>query len=650
MKAIEPGRDNIGSAVAKEAIRSLIASVHSMFATNGAEAVKIAHEALSLAEPLGDAKIIAECNVALGLACFATNQYELGEIASRKAVETFRQLHDPANVARTLNNLGTSYDYRGEYAKALQCFDESSAIAHDIADETIEAEALYKTGVAYYRQSDYESSLEHLFRGYQLYGRTNDKIGQARILNNIGTLFAERKEYDDAMRYFNQCLAIARTIDMPPLEIALLNNIGNTHKVLGDIDQAREFFTQGVELARKTGHLTHSIDLLLNLGTLSQEELDYSSAKGFADQALKIAEDHGYNRLELHSLCELGTIYEKQGRLDDAVEVLSRALTIAGRMDAPAAEERVREVYARLCETRHEYPDALAHFKRFHELRERVMSDANERAQRRMLVRFEVERGKIEREEIRRRNEELAHALETQAALNRALEDMSKEKSDIIGIVAHDLRDPIASIKMISSLLQDPSISSHDARQFVHAIQSACDRTLELITSLLSMNAIESGKMKFEYEMLNPCTIIENVLTRFATAAAEKSVSLHFTPAAVAGLIKTDKNALREIMENLISNAIKYTPREKNVFITSSIENTMYRFVVRNEGQGIRAEDHEKMFQKFSRLSATPTGGEPSSGLGLFIVKKIVDALRGSIHCESTPGVYAAFIVELPVQ
>ena len=104
-----------------------------------------------------------------------------------------------------------------------------------------------------------------------------------------------------------------------------------------------------------------------------------------------------------------------------------------------------------------------------------------------------------------------------------------------------------------------------------------------------------------------------------------------------------------QVLDNIISNAVKYSPHGKNVFVRIKSDNDAVRVEVQDEGEGISPDDMKKLFGKFARLSARPTGGEHSTGLGLSIVKKMVEAMNGRVWCESELGKGATFIVELPV-
>jgi len=133
-----------------------------------------------------------------------------------------------------------------------------------------------------------------------------------------------------------------------------------------------------------------------------------------------------------------------------------------------------------------------------------------------------------------------------------------------------------------------------------------------------------------------------------ARAAAKRQI-IHFgnEPARVTALV--DPNVMVQVMENLLSNAVKYSPPGKNIRVRLRKLPDTVRFEVQDEGPGLSAEDQKQLFGKFARLSAKPTGGESATGLGLSIVKRMVEAMSGRVWCESEPGKGAMFVVELPV-
>ena len=112
--------------------------------------------------------------------------------------------------------------------------------------------------------------------------------------------------------------------------------------------------------------------------------------------------------------------------------------------------------------------------------------------------------------------------------------------------------------------------------------------------------------------------------------------------------MNSDRNVTVQVLENLLSNAIKYSPPSKNISARLRLVDGAARCEVQDEGPGLSAADQQRLFGKFARLSAKPTGGEHATGLGLSIVKKMVEAMNGRVWCESEPGQGATFVVQFP--
>jgi signal transduction histidine kinase len=169
-----------------------------------------------------------------------------------------------------------------------------------------------------------------------------------------------------------------------------------------------------------------------------------------------------------------------------------------------------------------------------------------------------------------------------------------------------------------------------------------------LIANLLDVNAIEQGKYTSAVERCDVRTLVEQCIENNQPVAARKQIA--FRVGISDGLwAQADRAATLQILDNLVSNAIKYSPPNTTVHVHALPEKTSILVNVRDEGPGISETDQRKLFQKFTRLSARPTGGESSTGLGLAIVKKLAEAMSGSIHCHSSLGSGSTFALRLPV-
>jgi signal transduction histidine kinase len=231
---------------------------------------------------------------------------------------------------------------------------------------------------------------------------------------------------------------------------------------------------------------------------------------------------------------------------------------------------------------------------------------------------------------------------------------LNEQKNKFLGIAAHDLRNPLASIRGFSELiLGDTSrpLSRHQ-REFVGFIRSLSNEMLQLVNDLLDVSAIESGKVDLNLKCGSLCKTIRDWVRINRIVARKKNITIEDDLTNLPDCL-FDPNRISQVVDNLLSNAIKFSYPGSKIFVSlrrrDSRNGRAAVISVRDEGPGISAEDQAKLFGEFQKLSARPTAGEKSIGLGLSIVKKIVEAHNGTITVDSTPGCGATFHVVLPL-
>lgn len=247
------------------------------------------------------------------------------------------------------------------------------------------------------------------------------------------------------------------------------------------------------------------------------------------------------------------------------------------------------------------------------------------------------------------RNAELTDALEKLEIAHNELQILNSEKDEFLGIAAHDLKNPLGNIRGLAELLLEhrSELDDADLNKILLSIINSSERMFSLIANLLDINAIERGGITLQLIRIAAKAPLTQIAEQYRQRAAAKSLRI-VVESYENHTVCADEQAFVQIMDNLVSNAVKYSPADKVIYIRSSQHQNICRIEVQDEGPGISAQDMEKLFGKFMRLSAQPTGGEHSTGLGLSIVKKLVELMNGIIWCESTPGNGATFIVELP--
>jgi signal transduction histidine kinase len=239
---------------------------------------------------------------------------------------------------------------------------------------------------------------------------------------------------------------------------------------------------------------------------------------------------------------------------------------------------------------------------------------------------------------------------ELKKAYHRVLE-LNEEKNEFLGIAAHDLKNPLTAVSAFAEIIKtDKDLPNEQREDFLDEIIKASGRMFSIVKNLLDVNVIEQGKLNTKLENVSIKAVIGELVSQFREAAAKKNINIVQNYHNDQVLVLADYNLTLQIMQNIISNAIKFSPADKNIFLnTRRTDNSdLIEISIKDEGPGFTEQDKKKLFQKFARLSARPTGGEHSTGLGLSIVKKLVEMMNGSIRLESESGGGAEFIITLP--
>jgi len=249
---------------------------------------------------------------------------------------------------------------------------------------------------------------------------------------------------------------------------------------------------------------------------------------------------------------------------------------------------------------------------------------------------------------------ELAERRKIQAELEKTRDRLvkaSQEKSELMHMVAHDLRGPLTAIQLGVELLQlDPPLNAASRATTTDRINESADHMARLISDLLSAQNVDEGRFAMNYVAGDALHLARAAVSSLSTVAQHKHIAVEARLPEKPVPLTTDFGALQQVVDNLLSNALKYSPCGSRVEIAVATKNNSCRIEVRDQGPGVKPEEREKIFEKFGRGSALPTQGEESIGLGLWIVRRFAMALHGHVWCEPGPGgVGAAFIVEVPL-
>ncbi len=272
---------------------------------------------------------------------------------------------------------------------------------------------------------------------------------------------------------------------------------------------------------------------------------------------------------------------------------------------------------------------------------------------------------------------ELVQTQSNLATTTLQLAEASQFRFQMLNIAAHELKNPLVAIVNFAELLNEPDLTPTERGVIIGQATGMAERALGLITSLLDAHRLEIGQVRAHIGSVSLLPMLHGLVETYRELAKHKSIIIfneYTYPSTSEIRVQADETMMRQVLENIISNAVKFSPFNKTILIrvvevdAASLDSTIpllpnnqeplpqniriqankrIRVEVQDEGQGISPEDMQKMFGLFTRLSARPTGGESSTGVGLSIVKRMVEGMNGRVWCESELGMGTTFIVEL---
>ena len=576
---------------------------------------------------------------------------------------------DSVQYGHALNNLGRIYLNQGDFLKAYDDFHNALEVFKNIGDEEGEAYAYKSLAELYQTQNNTSKALEMSEKTLKIRSRVKDIDGQISIMAELARIYENLENYDKAFDYYLQAKVKAESVN-DAIGIARINlGISQLYYKQRKKAEALIYGQKALRTAETSRNrdLTNQIRLQLSKVLLSNQES--IAAKEHLLRVVANSDITMQLPLEKEAYLHLSEISKTEGDVELAFQYFTKYAELnAAWSDAEAArkieryesrleiekKERENEVL-RLNQARNK---AVIERQKFEKIALIAITGVigvlmisiwylgRKRKQVNLKLQHKNEQIAQQANEINKQNAQINIQNGKLKKRNDQLAELNSEKDTLMNIVAHDLKSPLNRIKGITELMGMTKLDG-EQRNLVGLLKQISDGSIRLIGDLLDVNAFEGEARKTHIHAVDVHDMLLKKAKSFDTEAKTKDIIICTVGEDSKILVDTDDSYLSRILDNLISNAIKFSGKGKKVMLSALREDDHVLVKVKDEGPGFTEEDKKCLYQKFKKLSAQPTAGETSNGLGLAIVKNLVDRIGGEVSLLSSPGEGREFTIKL---
>ncbi len=558
--------------------------------------------------------------------------------------------------------------------------------------------ALRFEGWAHEYEGNYDKALATYLELLQKAKEAEDSFSINMAYNDMGAVYIHTNQNQRAKAIYQEAIDNPLLGKNDPKRLSTFyNNLGIVYKRLDDLDSALICYSKSLGIKKELGDLRGIADLQINMASLMVSLERYDEAEKITLENLEYLKDKDSKADKWSNLNNLAGIRYSQGKEKEAIALLKECLILANELGSKEREMETSQDLAHIYEKTGEPALALSFYKAASEIRQELINfetnkkinelqeefNAKEREVENKVLNAQLQTEKQRRwvllsflilaclivagvifalQKNRKKNQQLAHQNELINQQKDKLTELNSEKNNLISIVSHDLRSPFNTIALWNKTLQDNlNISPLKVAEATEMVARTALYGQQMINNILDIEKSEINNHQVELTNTDSINLVRELIEDFQPASSGKEINIQLY---VQGkylakdetidnmeffTLLTDANLLRRALENLISNALKFSKRNSEVFVYLAREESSFTFTVKDFGIGIPKEEQSKLFSKYGQTSASPTENEASTGLGLSIVKRIMEELGGTVSFLSESGKGSEFTLTLPV-
>jgi len=648
-----------------------------LFYLDPVEAISYCDKAIEIASKGQFPQQLAEALVIKSGAMMISGQAEKGYALADSAIHLSSELDAPLVYCKALNIKAMYFFYMSNFDEALKLYQETNAIAKENDFLELAAKVQVNIGSIYTEQGDYVKGIKAYKEALEFYREKDDKHVMAVLYGNIGTNYSLWLPPARAREYYSQAERLYEEINEPIAKATTLNNIGDTYSEEENFTKAVEYYKKALEELGKSTNSVVAAVFQIGLGEAYLKLNDLEKAKKYSEQALVSFSRSSHSEGIARSKAVLGGIKIKEGDYPAADRLLKEALEIAETNEIKDLQAELYGDFANLKTLEKNFKAALEYTKAHFAIRDSLLNKYKGHQLNELLAEMEVTQKEseinilqkdsaIKSLEIKRKSslvfalifviivllilstvilyfQRLRHkTLQLVKVQNQQISQQNDKlkvagemQNKILSIIGHDLVTPVGGLKELLNLVDDnpKTFTEEDLLSLVPSMKSAVDNTYFLLTNLLSWAKSQGDNYNVEIAGCNVLDVVNQNLSILKNSIAQKSIEVELNVKDDL-MIQFDKNMFGMVVRNLISNAVKFTPRNGKICIYTEEQNGKLTFCVKDTGIGISVENQKKLFSQ-EHVSTFGTDNEKGTGLGLGLCKEFVEKNNSELMVQS---------------
>jgi signal transduction histidine kinase/CheY-like chemotaxis protein/HPt (histidine-containing phosphotransfer) domain-containing protein len=560
-------------------------------------------------------------------------------LRARNITQSFSILQDALGIAKKTAyrkgialvhfELGLCHAGENNYRRSLTEFNEALMLYEQMDERTGMVKCLSEISGIYFKLGDCPSALENIFKSLSIQTELKNDDGVAWCDNEIGKIYIHLQNYGKAIEHFRKALKIYEEKKNKKEMVHCFFLLGNAYNWMDEFEKAEYYLLRSMNGIEQMNDIDTKAKTLGSLAILYTKLKQFDKALNFFHESLDLANLGATPSVKAQLKKSLGNLYLDLTQYDKAIETLLGALKIAQSSPLEAQLVKIHQFLSVAYERIGEYEKALHHHRKFYEADKLVTSEEVNLKTRGLQIRFDLEELKKQKE---------------------IAELSDKLKEQFLANVSHEIRTPMNGIIGMAHLLEQ-STPTHEQQEYIDAIRLSARNLMVIINDILDFSKINAGKIEFIQSEFNLRELLKGTMQLMQVKASEKNINLtSVIDYHIKDVLTGDPVRLNQIITNLVSNALKFTENGKvtiEIKLAEAVENKCrLRFRVSDTGIGIPENKLKTIFDSFEQADNNKRRQE-GTGLGLTIVKQLVELQGGSIYVKSTLNEGSEFVFEL---